>query len=80
MQIVISPKGDVRCVYDELLDLNALGKSQITRGSHVEPDELGQWWADLGPVGGPRLGPHRIRSRALKAERDWLEGNWMKFG
>ena len=31
--------------------------SRIRRASHVEPDEAGRWWADLSPVGGPRLGP-----------------------
>lgn len=77
MQIVILPNGSVRCVYDELLDLSALGQVQMARASHVEPDVEGKWIADLRPVAGPRLGPFERRSRALEAEREWLEKNWL---
>lgn len=77
MQIVISPEAIVRYVYDELLDLSALGQVRIERGSHVEPDDAGKWYADLGPVFGPRLGPFKRRSEALEAERAWLERNWL---
>ena len=41
----------------ESLDLAAFGSIDIRRASHVEPDAAGQWWADLAPVGGSRLGP-----------------------
>lgn len=78
MNIVIRPNGSLRCVYDEALDLNLLGKLEIRRASHVEPDEAGKWWADLSPVSGPRLGPFHHRSEALSAERDWLEQNWLQ--
>ena len=77
MQIVISSDGSLRCVYDELLDLSALGQVRIERGSYVEPDSEGKWIADLGPVSGPRLGPFERRSEALEAERNWLEANWL---
>ena len=77
MQIVISPEGSVRCVYDELLDLTALGQVRIARGSHVEPDAQGHWWAELEPAAGPNLGPFERRSQALEAERRWLEENWL---
>lgn len=73
MILVINPAGQVRCLYEEAIDLAALGALSITRASHVEPDERGRWWADLAPVGGPMLGPFGIRSEALDAERDWLE-------
>ena len=53
----------------------ALGKLQITRASHVEPDSDGNWWADMGPVGGPVLGPFGTRGEALQAERGWLLGH-----
>ena len=72
MELVVDAGGDVRCIYDEALDLRALGKLQITRASHVEPDAEGYWWADMGPVDGPVLGPFRIRTEALGAERVWL--------
>lgn len=77
MQIVIHPNGAAQCIYDESIDLAALGRVSITRASHVEPDPQGQWVADLSPVGGPRLGPHPLRSEALAAERKWLECHWL---
>lgn len=77
MQIVIAPGGGIRCIYGEAVDLNLLGKVQISRGSHVEPDELGQWFADLSPVGGPKLGPFAKRTDALAAEIAWLEEHWL---
>ena len=72
MELVVDAGGDVRCVYGEELDLREIGKLQITRASHVEPDRDGNWWADMGPVNGPVLGPFRNRTEALGAERGWL--------
>ena len=72
MELVVDAGGDVRWVYGEELDLRELGKLQITRASHVEPDAEGYWWADMGPVDGPVLGPFRGRTEALRAEREWL--------
>lgn len=73
MQIVVEADGAARCVYGEELDLTALGRLAIRRGSHVEPTNDGQWTADLFPVNGPVLGPFRVRTEALSAERRWLE-------
>lgn len=72
MELVVSTAGDVRCIYDEELDLREIGKLQISRASHVEPDAEGNWWADMGLSGGPVLGPFRNRTEALVAERVWL--------
>lgn len=77
MQIVIEAGGNVRCIYAETIDLTALGQTTINRASHVEPDNTGQWWADLNPVNGPRLGPFSLRSEALQAEQAWLEQHWL---
>lgn len=77
MQMLIAPDGTLRCLYDEAVDLAALGQPQIQRGSHVEPDDAGQWWADMSTVSGPKLGPFTRRSQALDAERTWLERNWL---
>ena len=76
MELVIETNGQVRCVYGETIDLAALGPLTIHRASHVEPDADGKWWADLAPVGGPRLGPFDWRSEALAAEVAWLEAHW----
>ena len=72
MKLVVGAEGVARCIYDEALDLREIGKLQITRASHVEPDAEGYWWADMGPVEGPVLGPYGSRSEALEAEREWL--------
>jgi hypothetical protein len=77
MQLVIDPNGSVRCVYAETIDLAEIGRLSILRGSHVEPGEEGRWFADLAPVNGPRLGPFRRRSGALKAEAEWLDTYWL---
>ena len=55
-----------------MLFRSEIGQLQITRASHVEPDAEGNWWADMGPSGGPMLGPFKSRSEALEAERDAL--------
>ncbi len=73
MELVVDAGGDVRCIYDEALDLREIGTLKITRASHVEPDAEGYWWADMGPVDGPVLGPYGSRSDALGAEREWLD-------
>jgi hypothetical protein len=77
MQMIIDPAGTLRCIYSETIDLTVFGPLSIRRASSVEPDDLGQWWADLGPVGGPALGPYQHRSEALAAESLWLEQNWL---
>jgi hypothetical protein len=73
MQLLIDPWGQVHCLYGEMIDLTLLGVASIRRASHVEPDEVGRWWVDLAPVGGPKLGPLRLRSEALQAETAWLD-------
>ena len=77
MQLVIDRRGRIRGLYDEMIDLGALGEVQLSRASQVEPDANGEWWADLRPVDGPRLGPFARRSIALAAEQAWLETNWL---
>jgi hypothetical protein len=77
MDLVIETGGTVRCVYDEAIDLAALGSLEIRRASHVEPDAAGHWTADLSPVGGPVLGPFAHRTEALAAEQAWLNARWL---
>ena len=77
MQLIIMPGGAVRCLYDEAINLAALGSPVISRASHVEPDPQGRWWADMSPVNGPLLGPFPTRSEALMAEQAWLETHWL---
>ena len=75
MILLIDCEGNLHTIYSEELDLAALGKVQIRRASCVEPDEQGQWWANLSPVGGPKLGAFAVRSVAIAAEVTWLRSN-----
>ena len=77
MELVITPTGEVRCVYDEKIDLHQLGPLTIERASHVEPTADGRWSADLSPVGGPVLGPFDLRTAALQTEQQWLAAHWL---
>ena len=72
MQILVGPDGSGRCVYDERMDLSALGELTIRRAGSVEPQASG-WQADLSVVGGPTLGPFLWRSQAVEAEARWLQ-------
>ena len=74
LELLCQPDGRIRAVYDETIELAELGQLSIRRASHVEPDADGNWFADLGPVNGPRLGPFSLRSEALSAESAWLTG------
>jgi len=76
MELIVSPNGDMHCLYDESLDLASLGRLTIRRASQVEPTDDGQWTADLSPIDGPILGPFRLRSEALAAEVHWIEDHW----
>ena len=78
MDLLIDAAGQIRCLYDEAVDLASLGPLTIARGSHVEPTKNGQWTADMSPVDGPVLGPYRQRTEALDAERQWLEEHWLE--
>lgn len=77
MELVVEGDGAIRCIYGEELNLHALGRISIKRGSHVEPTSDGQWTADLAPVSGPVLGPFFQRTDALHAEHCWLERHWL---
>jgi hypothetical protein len=76
-EIVITPDGTLRCIYCETLDLAVLGAVEMHRASFVEPDSIGNWFADLAPVNGPHLGPFPRRSDALAAEARWLDQHWL---
>ena len=77
MDLVIDPRGTVRAIYSDEIDLRMFGRPTIFRASHVEPDREGRWHADLRPMLGPVLGPYGHRSEALEAERAWLVVNWL---
>lgn len=74
ISLCVRADGRVTGIYDdELAGLCDEGKARIERASHVEPAPDGGWTADLGPVGGPVLGPFPLRAEALAAEVQWLK-------
>lgn len=75
MNLYIRPDGKAQCIYDEKLDLTQLGAIDIRRASHVEPDPKtpGNWFVDLGPVGGPTVRGFATRQAALDYEISWIE-------
>ncbi len=80
IEMSIDENGVIRAIYDDALaGLLKVGCGTLKRASHVEPDpnEFGKWTADMGPVGGPLLGPFDLREAALDAERDWLIENYL---
>lgn len=77
MDLAVDTHGQVRCLYTEAIELALLGSVTIARASHVEPDNDANWWADLCPVSGPKLGPFPCRSEALQAEAVWLNDHWL---
>jgi hypothetical protein len=77
-ELIIELGGKVRMIYSELVEPHALGEPTIERGSFVEPDKNGFWWATLTPVNGPRLGPYLKRSKAIQAEIAWLTEFWLE--
>jgi hypothetical protein len=75
MIISIDKHGHVRGVYSDDFPWRELGKLRIQRASHLEPDHLGLWWADLSLSNGPKIGPFARRADAIAAEVRWLERN-----
>jgi len=73
MIISIDRNGGVRAIYSDGFPWQALGKTLIQRASHVEPDHLGLWYADLTLSDGPKIGPFARRADAIAAEVAWLE-------
>lgn len=67
--------GKVRHIYTEKFD-QIEGKTNVTRASHVEPDESGGWKVDFSPIGGEVVAGFKKRSEALQYEEgvvnEWL--------
>lgn len=74
MTVIVRPGGEVRAIYDDALAPLVERGATVSRASYVEPC-VGGWSADLAPVGGPILGPFRLRQEALEEEMTWLRRN-----
>ena len=79
MELIIESSGLTRCVYSDAIPLQGFGQVRIERASNVEPNEQGEWIADLSrsPISGPTLGPFQKRTDAIEAEVQWLCDNWL---
>lgn len=77
MEILFDTAGSGKAIYDEKLDLAVLGSVKMKRVSQVNPDENNKWWADLGIIYGPKLGPFDKYSQAVAAEVAWLRENYL---
>lgn len=86
-EMVVGNDGSLRMIYaDEAAKIfeGVVSAVTVRRASHVEPEEVVvfdslpgndtgvRWQADMGPVGGPVLGPFKTRQEALDAEHAWL--------
>jgi hypothetical protein len=80
MTLHVRPDGSVDFIHNDALQtaFAGQGRTRIRRASNVEPDDEGRWWADLAPVGGPKLGPFSTRAAGLAAEVEWLEARLKK--
>ena len=72
MQIVIKPTGVFIGIYSDSFEYENIGRPQIRRASHVEPDTTGHWFADMSPIDGPTLGPFDKRNEAIDAELEFI--------
>jgi hypothetical protein len=77
--IVVRPNGLIEFIYDDDLKgfIDQQSEKKLFRASHVEPDDKGNWWADLSPIDGPKLGPFNTRQAALNAEVEWIQKNYL---
>lgn len=75
--VTIGADATARMIYsDACVGILEQGASHVRRASHVEPSDDGSGWtADLSPVGGPTLGPYKLRQAALDAEVAWLQAH-----
>lgn len=79
MRLIFDTTGGVRTIHSDAIVpiLREVGPVKITKHvSHVDPDEGGDWWADMSPIAADvRLGPFKTRAEALAAEAAWIEAH-----
>jgi hypothetical protein len=74
LDLTVDQSGSLRAIWNDSIAgiLSDLGEASIVRASHVEPEGT-QWFADMAPSGGPKLGPFALRQEAIDAEVIWLK-------
>ena len=76
-KLIFPLDGTMRCIYNKDIPIGEIGEVDTNRTMRVSDVELGpdgKWYADLGRIGGPILGPFDFECRddAIAAEVDWL--------
>lgn len=83
-KVFVRPDGSIATLYKDetAAPLRDIGKSTITRASHVEPDpeQNGEWMVDLTPSGGPVTRGFKTRGAALEFEEKWLNERLIPTG
>ncbi len=67
--ILFDPAGRARCLYSEIVDLQALGRLKVRRATRIEFDALTQRWQVLPAHGRRVLFSSPSRTRCLAWER-----------
>lgn len=70
--ILITPDGDVQCLYNEEIELEDLGVLSTSRASNVEFDNLSQKWKVV-LTDGTYVGSWKSRSKAIEQEIAYLQ-------
>ncbi len=78
MKLFVRPDGTIQSIYQEEVNLDALGPFQISRASHVEPGEKGDW--EVRMLDGVVYKGFRLRSEALSFEVLKVEERMMMDG
>jgi len=72
MEIYIDRTGNASCIYDEAINLSAIGAVSIRRASHVEPGRTGRVAGGHGDSRRSQAGPVYRRSEALASEEQYI--------
>lgn len=74
MRISIS-NGEVKFLYNEIINLDELGDKTIQRASFVEPNK-DNWSVDFSPIGeNVKVDGFKTRSEAINYEINYIENN-----
>ena len=69
--VTFDPSGTARCLYTEVMDLNALGSLEIRRASTIEFNNQTQEWEVKSPEGS-LLYSHASRAMCLNWENQFF--------
>lgn len=80
IELIIDEDAVIHAIYNDALRplFDEASFSEVRRASHVEPCGGGRWTADMGPVGGPVLGPFDTHEQAIQAETAYIRKEILK--